>query len=169
MLHAYGPATDTPDHLAALVHGDTDARKAAVRHLNSAIIHQSTPWLATPQVVVHVAGLLADDRVPDWLRAELLAFLAEVVAEACHPESRAELEVMALPERDVEGEITALLAEDREDEVYEDLDLANALFARAALGCLDAVPAVLDAVQGVPGGRELAALCRRVLATSRPG
>lgn len=163
MLHAYGPATDTPGHLAALTEGDDDARRAAVRHLNSAIIHQGTPWLATPPVVVHVAGLLADERVPEWLRAELVEFLAEVVAEACHPGHRAEFEVMALPDRDVEAEVATLLAEDREDAVYEDLDLANALFARAALGCLDAVPVVLDAARRLPEGRELAELCRRVL------
>ncbi|XVS67937.1 hypothetical protein ACQPYE_18390 [Actinosynnema sp. CA-299493] len=164
MLHAYGPATDTPGHLAALVEGDTDARKAAVRHLGSAIIHQGTPWLATPGAVVRVAGLLSDDRVPGWLRVELVAFLTDVVAEACHPGHRAEHEAMALPERDVEAEVVALLAEDREDAIYEDLELADALFARASLGCLDAVPVVLDAAARLPEGRDLADLCRRVLA-----
>ena len=165
MLHAYGPATDTPGHLVALVEGDTDARRAAVRHLNSAIIHQGTPWPATPRAVAHVAGLLTDERVPDWLRAELVAFLTDVVAEACHPEHRAEHEAMALRDRDVEAEVTALLAEDREDAIYEDLELGNALFARASLGCLDAVPVVLDAARRLPEGRDLADLCRRVLAT----
>lgn len=164
MLHAYGPATDTPGHLAALVGGDTDARRAAVRHLNSAIIHQGTPWLATPPVVVHVAGLLDDHRVPDWLRAELVAFLSEVVAEVCRPGRRAECEALTLPDRDVEAEVAALLADGDEDGVYEDVELADATFARAVLGCLDAVPAVLDAARRLPEGRELEALCREVVA-----
>ncbi len=104
--------------------------------------------------------------MPGRLRAELVAFLTDVVAEACHPEHRAEHEVMALPDRDVEAEVAALLAEDREDEVYEDLELGDALFARAALGCLDAVPVVLDVARRLPEGRDLAELCRRVLATN---
>ena len=41
--HAYGPATDTPAHLRALVEGDPEARDKAMAHLWSAILHQGTP------------------------------------------------------------------------------------------------------------------------------
>lgn len=81
--HAYGRATDTPGHLRALLHDDAAARKAAMSHLWSAIIHQGTPWTATGPAALVVAGLLADERIErgEPIRADLLSFLVSV-AEA---------------------------------------------------------------------------------------
>ncbi|MEU6149615.1 hypothetical protein ABZ816_06415 [Actinosynnema sp. NPDC047251] len=172
LLHAYGRATDTPAHLAALTGDDDDARKAALYHLTSAIIHQGTPWSATPHVVREVVGVLDDPRAALAVPG-LLAFLAEVV-EVVAPEHRAEFVTMAHPAgRDVDAEVTALLDEEPEDDdegaaVYEDAELADALFARSMLGIEELVPHVLAAVEPLttdpavgPQAAELADLCRQ--------
>lgn len=54
--HAYGRATDTPEHLRALLRDDAESRKNALEHLWSAIIHQGTPWTATGPAALVVAG-----------------------------------------------------------------------------------------------------------------
>ena len=101
-MHAYGRATDTPEHLRALVTGDDDEVARAMDHLWSAVIHQGTPWTATGPVAVVVAALLQRDE----LRVEkvaLLSFLAEVAQAALAdtdgaPLTDAELQEMAEPD-----------------------------------------------------------------------
>ncbi|MEN3613629.1 hypothetical protein AAH979_29285 [Plantactinospora sp. ZYX-F-223] len=147
LLHAYGRASDTPEHLAALAGGDPAGRRAALEHLWSAVIHQGTPWTATPPAAVAVAALLGDPRLSGAadaeLRANLLGFLA-AVAEAgrSHPD----LDEFAAPVGvDVDAALAAALDSGDEDELYADEALANALYARAVLGCRDIVPTLLAA------------------------
>lgn len=81
LSHAYGPATDTPGHLRALVKGSADERKAADNHLFSAIMHQGTPWAATSSVVLVIMAILRDGAVVGQIRPSrdgMLAFLTEV-------------------------------------------------------------------------------------------
>jgi hypothetical protein len=93
--HAYSQASETPSHLLALVGDDAQARSDAVGFLNSAILHQGTPYSATAPAARVVALLLSDPRTaelvedvfpwrpePQPLRLALLDFLAGV-AEAC--------------------------------------------------------------------------------------
>src|SRR5689334_16305580 len=82
LYHAYGVATDTPRHLAALVGDDPQARDAALVHLFGAIIHQGTPWSATAPTARAVVAMLDDPRLDStsrdaaWpTRASLLDFL----------------------------------------------------------------------------------------------
>ncbi|MGC3955092.1 MAG: hypothetical protein QM804_12760 [Propionicimonas sp.] len=58
LFHAYGTAGDTPGHLAALRGTDPAAVKAALTHLDGAILHQDTVWTATPPVVAEVIDLI---------------------------------------------------------------------------------------------------------------
>ncbi|MEV6302988.1 hypothetical protein AB0M02_26470 [Actinoplanes sp. NPDC051861] len=142
LLHAYGPADDTPGHLAALTGTDPAAREAAQRHLWSAIIHQGTPWTATGPTALTVAGLISDPRLADdpGLRANLLTFLA-AVAEAGHAYD--DLDELAPPLGfDVDA---ALEAAGDDSEIYGDEILANAVYARAVQGCRDVTPALLAA------------------------
>ncbi|MER7277313.1 hypothetical protein ABT369_22995 [Dactylosporangium sp. NPDC000244] len=142
LLHAYGRAEDTPGHLAALTGGDEAARGAAMQHLWGAIIHQGTPWIATPPAAATVAELLPD--VPDpALRANLLNFLA-AVAEAAQP--TLDLTEFAAWE-DVEAAVNAAIEEDDDEAIYGDELLGNAVYARAIAGCREAVPAILAAAQ----------------------
>lgn len=145
LVHAYGFATDTPRHLAALRDGDDDARTAALKHLWSAILHQGTPFTATPPAALAVAELLVAAPPSDaGLRARLLTFLAGV-AEAARPPDhiRAELPTLAHAEgRDVDAEVAALAAAD--ESPFEDEVLADALYARAVLGCAEVVPQLLS-------------------------
>jgi hypothetical protein len=93
--HAYGPASDTPFHLLALVGDDREARSQALAHLDAAILHQGSSCSATAPAARVVAQLLSDPRTAElvedvfpWdpeprpLRLALLGFLAGV-AEAC--------------------------------------------------------------------------------------
>ncbi|WP_223637985.1 hypothetical protein [Corallococcus sp. EGB] len=144
LLHAYGRATDAPGHLRALVEGDEAARNAALTYLNSAILHQGTPWTATGPVTCVLAGLLADPRIDSggpWLRVRVLAFLAGVVEAVGVPwASRQELE------RQARYDLAPLLDADDDDALYEDAEAADALYAAALLGCAGAVPLLVQPV-----------------------
>ncbi|MET7372693.1 hypothetical protein [Micromonospora arida] len=78
--HAYGRATDTPGHLAALEFGDADAREAALDHLDMAVLHQGFPETATVPTVRAVTALLAEGRAhPDTVES-LLEFLGDAAS-----------------------------------------------------------------------------------------
>ncbi|MEU8285422.1 hypothetical protein AB0C01_13880 [Micromonospora sp. NPDC048905] len=161
LLHAYGPAVDTPGHLAALAGDDPTARATALKHLWSAIIHQGTPWTATPPVALHVAALLADPRVTDpGLRAELLNFLA-AVAEAGSSTDRD----LPEPDFDVDAALAQALADGDEEGIWEDGRLQGALYVRAVLGCRQIVPALLATATAAfsdPSPRVQAAAARTI-------
>ncbi|MGC4747541.1 hypothetical protein ACLQ28_18075 [Micromonospora sp. DT201] len=139
LLHAYGLAVDTPGHLAALAGDDPAARARALEHLWSAIIHQGTPWTATPPAALEVAALLADPLVTDPdLRAELLNFLA-AVAEAGSITDRD----LSEPDFDVDAALAQALDDGDEEAIWEDGRLQGALYVRAVRGCRQIVPALL--------------------------
>jgi hypothetical protein len=140
--HAYGRATDTPDHLRALLNGDADAREMALFHLWSAVIHQGTPWSATGPVALVVAGMMADQRIDRGdrpVRIDLLSFLVSV-AEASAPPDMSTEELERLASYDVD----ALINSGGDDALYENDDAANALFARSVLGCIAATPVLMN-------------------------
>ncbi|MEU5158722.1 hypothetical protein AB0G74_03810 [Streptomyces sp. NPDC020875] len=87
--HAYGPATDTPAHLAGLLDADQGVRSRALDHLHYEVHHQQTLYTATVPAVLYVAGVLPDPRTdrpvdkgphdfPGSLRAGLLGWLGSV-------------------------------------------------------------------------------------------
>ena len=93
--HAYGPASDAPGQLLALVSDDPEARSGAVGYLDAAMLHQGSLYSATapfitivamligdPRTAVTVAGILPWDPEPRPLRAALLDYLA-MFAQAC--------------------------------------------------------------------------------------
>ncbi|MFE2493415.1 hypothetical protein [Streptomyces scopuliridis] len=161
LLHAYGRAADTPGHLDALAAEDPTARDAAVYHLNSAIVHQGTPWTATGPATEYVSAIIRRGAVADGATlVELLRFLGEV-AESAAIGAEDDIESLARPAgRDIEAEVAAMLEsddvdavdDDREEDdedvaylVYEDEVRADALFARAVLGCRAALPGIVAA------------------------
>ena len=162
--HAYGPATDTPAHLHALLEGNEQARHEAMSHLWSAIIHQGTPWTATGPAALVIAGLLSDERIDrgakasgaepirgeppsaesaagESLRADLLSFLVSV-AEAAEISgcSREELEIVASYDLD------PFIDADDEEALFgaENENASNSFFAHSVLGCIKAVPVLMD-------------------------
>jgi hypothetical protein len=140
--HAYGRATDTPDHLRALLGEDAESRKKALSHLWSAVIHQGTPWTATGPVALVVAGLLLDERMDregEPIRANLLSFLVSVAAVAAQPGwGPEELERLA------SFDIDPLLDSADDEARYGNEDAANAFYARAILGCVQVAPVLLE-------------------------
>ncbi|GHH71877.1 hypothetical protein GCM10017673_26070 [Streptosporangium violaceochromogenes] len=160
LFHAYGPASDTPGHLRALVGDDAAARARAVDHLFGAVIHQGTIWTVTPPAALVVAGLLADPRTAGLgaapaergafeaapLRAVLLGFLCEVTEASAPQVPEGELRAAAFPwgrEAEIAATLEAILAED--GDAWDD-ELADALVARAVLDLRAAVPALVGAV-----------------------
>ena len=141
--HAYDWATDTPGHLRSLAAGDDDAHREAMSHLWSAIIHQGTPWTATGPAAAVIGGLLLDDlleRVNEPACAELVSFLVSV-AEIAEQSgwSREELEGQAA------GYDLEPLIEARDDAtLFEDVEAANAFYARSILGCAKVTPILAE-------------------------
>jgi hypothetical protein len=102
--HAYGPASDAPGQLLALVGDDPEARSRAVGYLDAAILHQGSLCSATapfitivamligdPRTAVPVADILPWDPEPRPLQAALLEYLA-MFAQACQ---------LGIPEEDL--------------------------------------------------------------------
>lgn len=83
-IHMYGRATDTPYHLDALT--TTDARQitAAINHLNSAIVHQSTIVMAAVPVLSVIIENMSQAKIidPQARKAviEWLGYMAESVS-----------------------------------------------------------------------------------------
>ncbi|MEV6419512.1 hypothetical protein [Streptomyces sp. NPDC051662] len=171
LLHAYGRAVDTPGHLDALTAGDPAARDAAVHHLNSAIVHQGTPWTATGPATEYVSAIIRRGAVTDEeTLVRLLRFLGEV-AESAAIGAEDDIESLARPAgRDIEAEVAAMLepadanvvdgargrdSENDEDDdnedvtelLYDDEVRADALFARAVLECRAALPGIVAAAE----------------------
>ncbi|RKH95851.1 hypothetical protein [Corallococcus sp. AB038B] len=144
LLHAYGRATDAPGHLRALVEGDEASRDAALTYLDSAILHQGTPWTATGPVTCVLAGLLAEPRLDSGgprLRMHVLAFLSGVAqAVGDHWASRQEQERLA------RYDLAPLLDAGDDEALYQDEEAANSLYATAFLGCAEAVPLLVEPV-----------------------
>jgi len=139
--HAYGRATDTPNHLRALLNSDAEARKAALFHLSSAVIHQGTPWTATGPAALVVAGMMADERIDQGnrpVRLDLLSFLVSA-AEASTPSgwSMEQLEQLA------SYNIDHLIDSEDENAFWEDEAADNAFFARSVLGCVAVTPVLM--------------------------
>jgi hypothetical protein len=78
LRHAYGRATDTPAHLTALTAADPDARKAAIKHLYVAVLHQGFPESATAPATRVLTHLLAEDEIAPEARDDVLAYLRAV-------------------------------------------------------------------------------------------
>ncbi|MEU1879255.1 hypothetical protein ABZ470_18225 [Streptosporangium sp. NPDC020072] len=159
LFHAYGVAVDVPAHLEALAGDDERARVKAVDHLWAAVIHQGTPWSATPPAALVVAGLLSDPRTARRrvasapLRAVLLDFLGEV-GEAAQPEvPQAEIRAAADPrgrEAEIAATLETLLSEDPEDsEESEDVwdeEAIEVIMAQVVLDLRAAVPYLTEVV-----------------------
>ncbi|WGX94771.1 hypothetical protein [Nocardioides sp. L-11A] len=182
LFHAYGPATDTPAHLAALASGDADAAEEALDHLDGAVLHQGTIWTATPVAVARVAALVADpaaasaragmlqwlgwamdaarqadlgsDPVPAPDPAAVDAFLR---ASAAEDEDAWSLPVVDLLMRGAVADVRALAA----DVVAAGtplLDDPDPAVRREAVGALGAAAALLGEPGRSPATAELAAL-----------
>ncbi|GAA3207457.1 hypothetical protein ACFO1B_19270 [Dactylosporangium siamense] len=79
--HAYGPASDTPQHLRGLTDADPATRRAALAHLWNAVLHQGSLYPVTAPVAEVIARMLPDDRLD---RVELLTYLGHVAARASY-------------------------------------------------------------------------------------
>jgi hypothetical protein len=141
LQHAYGRATDTPDHLRAFVTGNTESREKAMDHLWSAIIHQGTPYTTTGPAALVIAGLLFNERLdsPDEsIRADLLSFLVSVARVAL-----ATYDSIEELERFASYDIEEYIDSGDNEKLYEDEDAEKAFYARAILGCIKVTPALM--------------------------
>lgn len=169
LYHAYGRATDTPDHLLALLTEEPELRQEALSHLWAAIMHQGTPWTATGPVALVIAGLLYDDRIDrggESIRAGLFAFLVSVAEAAAYSgESLEELERIASS-----YDLDTLIDAGNDEALYEE-QAGEAFYARSILGCIKVAPVLMRVMlEGLadadPRVRAHAAMGAAVLAKS---
>ncbi|GAA3961373.1 hypothetical protein GCM10023085_49760 [Actinomadura viridis] len=74
--HAYGPATDVPGQLAALLSADAEERYEAHQQLRGNVYHQGTRWQASRHVVPFLTELVDDPATPD--RAAVVDLLRDI-------------------------------------------------------------------------------------------
>jgi hypothetical protein len=74
--HAYGPATDVPEHLRGLLAGSAQERGRALSGLYGGICHQGTRYEASAPAVPFLLELLEDPATPD--RAAIAGLVAAV-------------------------------------------------------------------------------------------
>ncbi len=86
LRHAYGRATDTPGHLAALHGVDQEAVHTAVEHLDTAVLHQGFASSATAPAARVVASLVDRSAVEPGTRDILVQFLGWVAQATVHAE-----------------------------------------------------------------------------------
>ncbi|WP_194280584.1 hypothetical protein [Streptomyces fagopyri] len=90
--HAYGPATDAPKMLGALLDIDQTVRTKALAYVHGILHHQNTIYEATVPTALYLAAILTDPRTtlpvdkthrdaPGCMRAELLAWIGSVADE----------------------------------------------------------------------------------------
>lgn len=148
---AYGPATAAPDHLRALTAPDPAGRRAALRYLWSAALHQGTPGTVTPGLVEHLVACLPELWSDVPTSTEILGFLEQAAAEGTLPHVvRADLEAALAVCPDVEQVLRDLTAADRDEEFYDSPELTGALLAQAALGCRAVASRVVDGLAALP-------------------
>lgn len=76
--HAYGPASDVPELIRALV--DDAEREGAMHALHGNIFHQSTRYEATPHAVPFIVEIVNDGSLSREAREAALTLLTNVVA-----------------------------------------------------------------------------------------
>ena len=64
LTHAYGPASDVPEHIRKLMSADNDVREEALWELYGNIFHQGTRYEAAPYAVPFLYELLINDDTP---------------------------------------------------------------------------------------------------------
>ncbi|ATE53278.1 MULTISPECIES: hypothetical protein [Actinosynnema] len=155
LFHAYGSASDTPEHLRALVDGG-DIR-AALDHLSSAVVHQGTVWSATPPALAVVGAVLAQGDLSQATVRRLLAVVDEATSALeldWTGEDFAAVESRAA--RTFRKDVAAADDEDEFQELWDDNpEVVDELMRRAAADCLRLFPALREVVQ--PLDPELAA------------
>lgn len=137
LLHAYGPAIDTPGELARLRSSDVSDAHAGMEHLWGVVLHQGTIYPATAPVVEILRDGLRDNRFP-LVRDELIVFLAEVYLQAF---------VIGAVDEPTPAErerFERALDDDDEDALYGDPDVFGAAFADSVLQLRRASGAVVD-------------------------
>jgi hypothetical protein len=94
--HAYGPASDTPGHLRALL--AEDAAVAAYAELNGSIWHQNTVYEATVAAVPILSAIARTAATPSYYALALLLVCAESSDQrATHRDATREAVAVELP------------------------------------------------------------------------
>ncbi|NUT20439.1 MAG: hypothetical protein HOV77_14735 [Hamadaea sp.] len=158
LLHAYGSAADTPEHLRALRSSDGQERREARSELISSIVHQGSRYEASAIAVPFLVDLAADPEVADRHRiVELLLNLAVGAPYRCLPggwpiaANRAALAVSP-PDLSLLEAVRAYLLtprHERQGRFPLDRDQNRRFEAHFAIQTYDAVRAALPTVRGL--------------------
>ncbi|WJZ03941.1 hypothetical protein CFREI_13465 [Corynebacterium freiburgense] len=151
----YGRATDTPVYLAALLGSDKQSIKAALYHLNGAIVHQETVSPAAPFVTKILINNLANNDIADptaycgvidWL--QYLAESLQIVAIS--PE-----EAQIVADKELLAEL-ASLSDDAAEEFLESegLELWEQLMPSGYINTAKLTPEVIETLTLLPEASE---------------
>ncbi|OPC79569.1 hypothetical protein B4N89_00160 [Embleya scabrispora] len=153
LFHALGPATDTPQHLAALLRDDAGAFVAGYSHLWSTTLRrQGKAWPATAPTALIVAELLDDLRLgrddpsmPDAMLAYLYAVgTAADLGTTRAAEIRTRVEDRASQMREWTGDYLAA-DDDTRGRMWQDgTSLGELVLDQAVLACFDLAPSLLQ-------------------------
>lgn len=159
-LHAaYGPATDVPGLLKALISENAARRAAAIDELYGTVWHQGTVYEVTPLTVPYLSAVACEDGVDDRTRAQtalLLGGIASATSFVLPDEPRHMLPAAWLwdiadpkPDRDLAEECRAAVAS-RAAALLAALTAAPAATTAALLAVLAAVATPASAVPFTP-------------------
>lgn len=180
LLHAYGPATDTPEHLRDLTGDDPAKQAAGLDHLYGSVNHQYSCYPATSSAVRVVGGLLEDRslRRPigpgrESVLAGVLDFFdsvaygAAMAAEGGAPTTTtltwADLDISS---GDVEGYFDALA--EGTDELFDHSPVGR-LWEWSSADLFAALAEVIDAVTPLMDDRDPGVALRAVYVLTRIG
>jgi hypothetical protein len=145
LSHAYGRAHDTPAHLRALLDGDAAAKRGALDHLWSAVLHQGDAFPVTAVVAQVLVGLAPDPRLDD-VRTPMWDFLGrvvEVLGDALEAQGMESTDGLLVLADAGAAELDRLIAAGDDDSICEDVAIANAQHARSVLACAAVSPLIV--------------------------
>ena len=151
LFHAYGVAEDTPGHLRNLTSELASLRKAALAHLDSAVLHQGTIYSVTPAAVRVIAGVLQEPALREprarktFTLTKAITFLGDVGSS---------LNCIETPDplpQPSEAELDELILHLRSDDEGEDDEgwgspLISVLMCQAVLALREMTSDVLNAI-----------------------
>lgn len=151
LFHALGPASDTPQHLVALLGDDATALVAGYSHLWSTTLRrEGKAWPATAPTALLVAELLDDPllgrddpSMPDAMLAYLHAVGTAADLGTQATEIRARVEGRASKLREWTDEYLAADDDGRARMWQDGTGLGELVLDQAALACFDLAPSLL--------------------------
>jgi len=156
LIHAYGLATDTPEHLRNLFCADAKLRSSAVFHLESAILHQGTLYPATPVAVKFIINSITELVLKgneDWAALkDLLLFIKHTGASLIENDINEIIENAVTPSLEETERLNYLLdnyesLDDLEEEEFWTANSSEYWYLQSILDLFNTAKDVIEAIK----------------------